>query len=953
MGGRTQFMMGSPMHVVTIVARNYLPFARVLVDSLHRELPDAAPWVLLVDDGHPTGNEVPGARILTVHDIPLGRDDFDRMKMIYDVTELSTALKPFALQAVLDAGAPAATYLDPDIRVFSDISDLAALAESEGILLTPHTTEPLPRDGLLPQESDLLVAGAYNLGFVTVPDSGRSMLAWWGEHLRRDAISDPERGLFTDQRWMDLVPGMFRHHLVTDPGYNVAYWNLGPRRLEQTAAGSVTVNDRPLRFFHFSGFQPHRPWALSKYTEARPRALLSEDPVLARLCADYAGALKDAGWNPDDIPAYGFARLPEGLPVTRRMRRAYRDALIDHEERAGDAPPAVDQSGTVSHWFREPLVPGHPVTRVAYDTWTRRKDLQAVFPDPWSAHASSLAEWAGQQAWADGEFPSELARPASPGRMEGEVSGARLTRGVNLIGYLRAELGLGTLARSLLDSLQAAEIPTVAVPWSRTQSRQEARFEATQEAPSHCVDIVVVNADQLPTWVRESGRRRRPDRWTVGVWAWELPDFPQHLLPSLDLVDEVWAISTFVRDAIARHTDKPVRVVPLHVEVDATDAPAHSAAGARGRALLGLPDDRPYFLFSFDYLSEVRRKNPDGLVEAFCRAFPEVDSGPTLVIKSINGHLRRGARERLRYLARRRRDIVLVEDYLSEGDLKDLTRGALAYVSLHRSEGFGLTMAEAMALGTPVIATGWSGNRDFMTTESAALVPYRLVPVGSEAGPYAATALWAEPDLTAAAELMRLISNDENLRHHLAVSGRAAVEETLSLDRAERWVGDHVRMAWDEVQVRTGPQVRDRGGPDMAVTEEPATDSGSTEAVDPLVRQARALSTARMDTDAESRSALSPVVRRAISRLLATHDLHTEHQLQAVVDVSEALRQALIASEGRTQARYEALAREVAELRDHRVAATEERVRELERLTRELLDSALSYQQYLERHPRG
>ena len=164
-------------------------------------------------------------------------------------------------------------------------------------------------------------------------------------------------------------------------------------------------------------------------------------------------------------------------------------------------------------------------------------------------------------------------------------------------------------------------------------------------------------------------------------------------------------------------------------------------------------------LFSFDFLSTAERKNPWGLVEAFSRAFTP-DEGPVLVVKSINADRRPADAERLRLAAAGRPDVILNEDYLDAPARDALVAHCDAYVSLHRSEGLGLTMAEAMAWGKPVVATGYSGNLHFMTDENSFLVPFRPAPIPAGCEPYPVGGRWADPDLDEAARLIRLVVDD-------------------------------------------------------------------------------------------------------------------------------------------------------------------------------------------------
>jgi glycosyltransferase involved in cell wall biosynthesis len=191
--------------------------------------------------------------------------------------------------------------------------------------------------------------------------------------------------------------------------------------------------------------------------------------------------------------------------------------------------------------------------------------------------------------------------------------------------------------------------------------------------------------------------------------------------------------------------------------------------------------ERPVFLFAFDYLSTVERKNPWGLVDAFEAAFAPGE-GPLLVIKSINAERRPDQAERLRLRVHGSSDVLLLENYLDAEDRDALVALCDCYVSLHRSEGLGLTMAEAMGLGKPVIATGYSGNLQFMTEANSFLVPWTPTSIPTGCEPYPAGGTWAEPDLEVAARLMRTVLEDGELA---AARGRQGAEDIRTLHSAE------------------------------------------------------------------------------------------------------------------------------------------------------------------------
>ncbi|GEP35509.1 hypothetical protein NSZ01_32770 [Nocardioides szechwanensis] len=361
------------------------------------------------------------------------------------------------------------------------------------------------------------------------------------------------------------------------------------------------------------------------------------------------------------------------------------------------------------------------------------------------------------------------------------VEGAAL--GVNLAGYFTGELGVGELGRLLVEATERSGLPFTTRVHRRTRSRQDVAFEETTGDP-HQVTVAVVNADQFPQWVEDAPDLHR-DRYVIGVWAWEVERFPAYA-DAFALVDEVWTLSQHNRRAVARRTDKPVRTVPLPTRVPEPAPPLDLAA-------LGLPEG-PYMLTAFDHLSVFDRKNPLGLVEAFGRAFVDGE-GPTLVVKAINGHLKPEERDLLRAAAARRRDVHLLEQYVGAAELGALMDGCQSYASLHRAEGYGLTLAEAMVRGRPVVATGYSGNLDFMDESTALLVPASRVPIGPGHRPYPPQAQWGEPDLDAAAAHLRWVHEHPSQAEELGERARAHHLATRTLDRTAAFVRQRITAA--------------------------------------------------------------------------------------------------------------------------------------------------------------
>jgi glycosyltransferase involved in cell wall biosynthesis len=728
----------------------------VLAASFKQHHPGGRFSVLVIDDllapRQDFGRDL--YEVVQLRDIGLPLDEIRRMAMIYDVTEFSTAVKPSLLRHLLETGSPEVMYLDPDIEIFTPLDDIFALAREHSIVLTPHTTHAYPRDGLRLDESDIMGAGLYNLGFLALGSDSMDFLDWWAERLRRECIVDPGRMRFTDQRWIDFVPSLYKHYILKDPGCNVAYWNLHGRKVVWTG-DHYEVNGEPLRFYHFSGYDPRAPHLISKHMGNRPRSLLSEEPGVARLCAEYARKLEQPGSAPGKKSDYFYNKFENGFRIPGPVRRLYREALLsaeaDPKKKFPPVPFVPGGDAAFMDWLNEPVSSAYPYfTRFLQGLHAFRPDLQRAFPDPANRSAADYIDWVLHTGRAEYDIPEELIPAERNDRIstanENKDTSAPETM-VDVVGYFQAELGIGEAARQLLNGMTAAGISYNSIPVRNTLSRQDHPFVATERDQSGAkIKILCVNGDATPSVVSELGASFFNGSYTIGVWFWELERFPEGMFAGFNFVDEIWVATEFVAEALRKVSPKPVHAFPLPVSMLQIPRPV-------SRQEMGIPEGFLFF-FSFDFDSVFERKNPIGLVRAFTTAFKDGE-GPVLVIKSINGHRHVPNLEKLRYAAAGRSDIRIIDGYLPH-DRKDALMALCdCYVSLHRSEGFGLTMAEAMSLAKPVIATQYGGNVDFMTKTNSYLCPYKRSRVGPGSEPYPPTAEWADPDIAQAASLMR------------------------------------------------------------------------------------------------------------------------------------------------------------------------------------------------------
>lgn len=342
--------------------------------------------------------------------------------------------------------------------------------------------------------------------------------------------------------------------------------------------------------------------------------------------------------------------------------------------------------------------------------------------------------------------------------------------GVNVVGYLDATSGLGERARQLVAALRAGGVSVG--EWSVPA---QGAASAPTGTPSVVYDttIAMVTAVQLAdVRSRVPEPFERADR-TIGYFFWELAEVPDEQEWGIGLVDEIWAPTRFVADAYRAATDTPVHHVPLPLPVPpATAPPAEAAVAVDGGSRFDV-------LVAFDFLSVMERKNPLGAIEAFRRAFPG-DEPVHLTIKTLNGEQRPEQLRRVAAAIDGDDRIELRDQRCSPAELAELTASADVLLSLHRSEGLGLHLAEAMALGTMVVASRYGGNLDLMDDDSAALVGVELVEVGDGEGAYAAPARWADPDLDHAARLLRRAYDEPAWRTALADRAAERISESPS-----------------------------------------------------------------------------------------------------------------------------------------------------------------------------
>jgi hypothetical protein len=390
--------------VGTVVAKNFLSFARVLARSFREHHPEVPFFVVLADQVD--GVFDPDAEAFEI--VPLDAlriPDVRRLCFRYSRLQLSAAAKPHFLRYLLDRGFTSAVFLDADVLVLGRLDPLLDATAAHAVALTPHLLGPLLGQDAIARELNILQSGTYNGGFIGVSSSSsaRRFLSWWENRLRTHCRHDVRGGMHNDQRWLDLVPATFDEVcIVRDAGCNVAYWNLPERDV-----------DASCRFFHFSGFEPLRPEAVTKYS---PRLATESIGPAAVLFDRYARLLEDEGHSLTRSWPYAFGFFDNGVPIPHVARLVYQE-LDDTDAAAFGDPFQTGERHSYFRWLNEPAKrndgPRSATPRLWAAVYRSRPDLQRAFPDILGEDRLAFQNWILTSGLREHEIPAAFAPPVT------------------------------------------------------------------------------------------------------------------------------------------------------------------------------------------------------------------------------------------------------------------------------------------------------------------------------------------------------------------------------------------------------------------------------------------------------------------------------------------------------------------------------------------------------------
>jgi glycosyltransferase involved in cell wall biosynthesis len=369
--------------------------------------------------------------------------------------------------------------------------------------------------------------------------------------------------------------------------------------------------------------------------------------------------------------------------------------------------------------------------------------------------------------------------------------------GINVIGYIDGEFGLGEAVRSLIKAIQNANIPVALINFDlKTNHRHNDKtFTNFSTNAPYLINLVLIGTGEVNNILTHfTNTELFKNKYNIYFLNWESEYFPSECVQNISFFDEVWTPAQYCKDVISKYVSVPVNVIPYPIDIPFLEAEDEVASNFYDKS-------RFNFLFIFDYNSTLERKNPLNLIEAFQKAFGKEDVSVYLTIKTSMST--RFAKEKQLLLDKigDSKNIKIVEKIFEKDTLNHIIKNCDGYISMHRSEGFGFTMAEAMYFSKPVIATGYSGNTEFMNADNSFLVDYEMCQVDSEIINYDKNTIWSNPGVDHAAVLLKKVRANSVEVQEIAKKAGESILNNFSVSRIGLLIENRITIIIQDFQV--------------------------------------------------------------------------------------------------------------------------------------------------------
>ncbi|MEM9135021.1 MAG: glycosyltransferase [Actinomycetota bacterium] len=786
--------------IVTSATSTDLDAAHGLLTTTRRHHPDLPLWVLATDG---VAALHPDATIVGVGELTddLGPAVVDTLP---EQEQIVFAL-PFLLERLVGEVGPV-LYLAPGCLMTDRAEEIDALLADRSVVLAAKAT-PSPRHSATPNLVGLTLGeGQVTSRVIAFGPGSEPVLDRW-QRIGVESFYDVQQRVPSDfvNAFLAAIAGRSTTAIAGQRTFMTwtDYAALSSHQAEGITPAVTEVDDLwQLRRQRDGGDQVDWQLLADKVHDSRPletlvavvEASVSTHPDLPegltpfeRFALDVRRSCDPTGsrWGPKDHDAFLdwlFETDPHGITRAAHLYVGTRPDLWESEPGIRVNPPVLRRwladNGDVE--FGMDLLdrrarPGRPA---------EREDTPPTILGKlrWRAEAAKvfLPGYGTLQARRTEPYPRRRGTLSAPQRKQ-PVRRPRhygsSPRGLNMIGCFRSESGLGQAARASLSAVRSLGHDFSVIDTSEeyvSRNAADVGLEAEVFGAAGSVNLVHANADEMLTLSQRVFRHRLAGRFTAAMWFWEPAELPRWSLPAFETVDELWVASDYLVDVFGQYGKVPVTNIGLGVDLP--------DARSVDRAAFGFDDDELVFLFVYDALSSHGRKNPEKVVEAFIKAFGPSFDDVRLVVKVSNLNKFPASKAKLEQLAATTPVITLIDEYFTRDRVLDLMAAADVYVSLHAAEGFGLTLLEAMALGTPVIATAYSGSMDFTTEANSWLVDYDLMATTEQTGPYPPGSVWASPRVDSAVDFMRAVAADRAAVAAKAERARTDALAATSLD---------------------------------------------------------------------------------------------------------------------------------------------------------------------------
>ena len=652
----------------------------------------------------------------------------------YNVIEANTAIKPFVFDYFFNEKYDKVVYFDPDIFLYNNIDEIDNLLNTYNIILTPHTLMPYPEDGKHQNSQIIFSAGIYNCGFIAMSFSNSviNVINFWESQLKTKSYNRPWEYLMTDQIWANWFPLLCENcYILRKPIYNAAYWNLHERSITNID-GKWYSNNEPLVFYHFSGLPLNNINLISKYQNRY--TLNNRKPDLKILFEEYCKSIKSNYFDIFSKQKYFFNKLPNmdfDLNFERRLNMISKFYITNINPFAADGNKKIKYTKMAFSRFRFLKFPKNPF-----------------------------------------QFTSAIFSSKKP------------NFGINYIGYFDESHSIGGTGRLLIKKSYSSGIPfsifKISSGSKKISQEEIAEFDLySVQEPVYPINIFIINADQIST-VYNDHKNIFFNKINYARWAWEFETGFQKYADSYKYLDGAFVYSKYEEKSMKKYLPPNFPVYTcLHPFIFNTNNLIQKNII---RSIYNIPTNHFIVFFNFDYNSSYDRKNPEAILRVFATTF-KYTKDTILIIKSTNMNNYQDKASQFKSLIDKfnlSSRVYIIDKFISKIEMLSLINSSDVYISLHRAEGFGVGLLEAMSLGIPTIATNYSGNLDFMTHDNSILIDAKLVPMKTDFPPYVDVESWAEPDESLASYFLHKLYDDPEFAFSIGEKGKNSVTERFS-----------------------------------------------------------------------------------------------------------------------------------------------------------------------------